>query len=134
VKDAKGEVEKIILPIRGYGLWSTMRGFIALASDAETIEGFNLYDHAETPGLGGEVANPEWRKTWEGKKVINDSGEPAIQLVKGGVNASSPQAKYQVDSLSGATLTSKGVENLMHFWMGDNGFGPFLAKFKKGAA
>jgi Na+-transporting NADH:ubiquinone oxidoreductase subunit C len=128
-----GELEKIILPVHGYGLWSTLYGFIALESDANTVAGLGFYEHAETPGLGGEVDNPRWKSQWPGKKVYRD-GEAAIALAKGSVDPSSPNAEWRVDGLSGATLTSRGVTNLVQFWLGENGFKPFLNNLKAGEA
>jgi len=125
-----GKLDSIILPVNGYGLWSTMYGFLALEADVETVRGINFYDQAETPGLGGEVVNPIWRSLWKGKKVYNQDGEPALHLVKGHVDPSKLDAEYQVDGLAGATLTSQGVNNLIKYWLGQNGFGPFLNKFK----
>ena len=122
------QVEKIILPIHGYGLWSTLYGFMALEGDANTVAGLGFYEHAETPGLGGEVDNPNWRAQWTGKQVYKDD-VVAIRLVKGGANRSD---KYAVDALSGATLTSRGVDNLVKFWLSDEGFKPFLNNLKKG--
>ncbi|SEI38393.1 Na+-transporting NADH:ubiquinone oxidoreductase subunit C [Allopseudospirillum japonicum] len=133
--EKQGEVEKIILPVRGYGLWSTLYGFLALEADANTIAGLGFYQHAETPGLGGEVDNPNWKALWPGKKVYQGESEaPAIELVKGNVTESTPNAEYKVDSLSGATLTSRGVTNLLQYWLGQEGFGPFLAKFRSQGA
>ena len=60
VEDPQGDIDKIILPIHGYGLWSTLYGFIALESDATTVIGMRFYEHAETPGLGGEMDSPRW--------------------------------------------------------------------------
>lgn len=65
-----GAIEKIILPVRGYGLWSTLYGFVALESDANTVVGLGFYEHGETPGLGGEVDNPRWKAFWPGNKCI----------------------------------------------------------------
>lgn len=122
------DIERIILPVKGYGLWSTMYGFMALEGDFNTVIGFGFYDQAETPGLGGEVDNPSWKALWKGKSVYNDSGEAVLSLAKGSVDATDPNAKYRVDGLSGATLTSRGVTNLVHYWLGAQGFGPFLTK------
>ena len=133
VEDPAGAIEKIILPIRGYALWSTLHGFIALQSDANTVAGLGFYEHAETPGLGGEVDNPRWKGMWPGKKVYRDD-EVALGLVKGSVDATSAGAAWQVDGLAGATLTSRGVTNLVHFWLGENGFEPFLHNLKSGEA
>ncbi len=131
-RDGNGQIEKLILPVRGYGLWSTLWGFLALEGDGNTVIGLSFFEHAETPGLGGEVDNPRWKAIWPGKEVYNDDGEVALQLVKGTVDSSTPQNEHKVDALAGATLTSNGVTNLVKFWMGDDGFKPFLQKLSKG--
>ncbi|OAI15376.1 NADH:ubiquinone reductase (Na(+)-transporting) subunit C [Methylomonas koyamae] len=123
-------LQSIILPINGYGLWSTMYGFLALDADGQTVQSINLYDQGETPGLGGEVVNPNWRALWKGKKVYGDNGEVALTLVKGTVDSSRPDAATKVDGLAGATLTSRGVSNLILYWMGPEGFAPYLNKIK----
>ncbi len=128
--DKAGKIETIILPVHGYGLWSTMYGFVALEGDANTIKGFGFYEQAETPGLGGEVDNPKWKAQWKGKKVFDENGNVRIEVVKGGVNASTPDPQYKVDALAGATLTSRGVQNLLHYWLGDEGFGRYLKKIR----
>ena len=127
VNDSEGNLETLILPVSGYGLWSTLYGFMALEKDLNTVAGLAFYDHAETPGLGGEVDNPKWKAQWLGKKIFNDSGEVVAKLKKGGVNPAVQFEKtHYVDGLSGATLTSNGVNNLITFWLGENGFGPFI--------
>jgi Na+-transporting NADH:ubiquinone oxidoreductase subunit C len=128
-----GELDKIILPIRGYGLWSTLYGFIALEADATTVAGLGFYDHGETPGLGGEIDNPDWKALWHNKEVYDD-GEVAIEVIKGSVDSSSPNAEHRVDGLSGATLTTRGVSNLVRFWLGEAGYKPFLENLKVGEA
>jgi Na+-transporting NADH:ubiquinone oxidoreductase subunit C len=125
--------EVIILPIRGAGLWGPLYGFIALEGDANTVAGLGFYEHKETPGLGGEVDNPRWKALWPGKQVYRDD-RVALALIKGAVDRSRPEAVYQVDGLSGATLTARGVTNLVQFWLGENGYGPFLANLKAGEA
>ena len=132
-ESAQGEVEKIILPIHGYGLWGTLYGFIALEGDASTVAGIGFYEHKETPGLGGEVDNPRWKGLWPGKQVYKD-GELEIAVIKGTVNPQAPGAEYQVDGMAGATLTTRGVSNLVQFWLGDDGFAPFLTNLKSGEA
>ncbi|WAR43504.1 Na(+)-translocating NADH-quinone reductase subunit C [Methylomonas rapida] len=124
------QLQSIILPINGYGLWSTMYGFLALEADGQTVQSINLYDQGETPGLGGEVVNPNWRALWKGKKVYGDNGDVALTLVKGTVDTGRPDAAYKVDGLAGATLTSRGVSNLILYWMGPEGFAPYLNKIK----
>jgi Na+-transporting NADH:ubiquinone oxidoreductase subunit C len=132
-QDEQGDIDKIILPIRGYGLWSTLYGFIALERDGNTVAGLGFYEHGETPGLGGEVDNPRWKSVWPGKQVYRD-GEAAIGLIKGAVDPGNSNAPWQVDGLAGATLTARGVTNLVQFWLGESGFAPFLENMKTGEA
>jgi Na+-transporting NADH:ubiquinone oxidoreductase subunit C len=109
------------------GLWSTLYGYLALEPDARTIQGLTFYKHGETPGLGGEVDNPRWKALWPGRLASDEDGTPKIAVVKGRAGSVS-EDPYHVDGLSGATITSNGVTNLMHFWLGKNGFGPYLDK------
>ena len=67
-------LQQAILPVHGYGLWSTMYGYLSLESDLNTVAGITFYDHAETPGLGGEIDNPRWQSRWVGKKIYGDDG------------------------------------------------------------
>ena len=129
-----GGLSRIILPVHGYGLWSTLYGFLALEPDANTVSGLGFYEHGETPGLGGEVDNPKWKALWEGKKLYGEQGEVEIQVVKGAVDSKTPNAEHKVDGLAGATLTSNGVSNLLRFWVGENGFGPYLKRMQQGEA
>lgn len=123
------DVKRVILPIHGNGLWSMMYAFVAVETDGNTVAGITYYEQGETPGLGGEVENPAWRAQWPGKKLFDDNHKPAIKIVKGGAPAGS---EHGVDALSGATLTSNGVQHQFDFWLGDLGFGPFLAKVRDG--
>ena len=140
-----GAIKSIILPINGYGLWSTLYGFLSLEADGQTVQSINFYDQAETPGLGGEVVNPVWSSLWKGKKVYAetdqpslekgliteaDIGEPALSLIKGTVDTSKAGSQYQVDGLAGATLTSTGVTNLVRYWTSNEGFAPYLKKVR----
>lgn len=124
-------IKQIILPVRGKGLWSTMYAYVALDGDLSTIRGVSFYQHGETPGLGGEIENRSWQVGWQGKEVYNDSGEVDLQFVKGKAAAEGPGKLHEIDGLSGATLTTKGVNNLMDFWFGEHGFKPFFAELKK---
>ncbi len=123
-----GKVDQFVLPVYGKGLWSTLYGFIALKGDLQTIGGITFYEHKETPGLGGEVDNPAWKAKWAGKRLFDDQGNVDFAVIKGSVNANSPQAAHQVDGLSGATITSRGVSTLVQYWVGPDGFGAFLDK------
>jgi len=128
-KVADGEVELLVLPIEGAGLWSTLYGFLALAPDTTTIEGITFYEHGETPGLGGEVDNPSWKNLWVNRQAFDANGEVAIEVIKGhaGPPAEDP---HRVDGLSGATLTARGVSDLVRFWLSEDGFGPYLGEFR----
>lgn len=121
----RDRLEMVVLPIKGYGLWSTLYGFLAVDADGETVRGITYYQHGETPGLGGEVDNPGWKAKWPGRKIYDDSGDVELEVVKGqaGPPSSDP---YQVDGLSGATITSRGVSNMIEFWMSDERFGAYL--------
>lgn len=129
LRDDAGEIDKLILPVHGYGLWSTLYGFIALEENGNDIFGLQFYDQAETPGLGAEVDNPRWKALWNGKRLADDDGTLQISVSK-----SVPAAgkNFHIDALAGATLTTNGVNNLVRFWMGETGFGPFLDNLKAG--
>jgi Na+-transporting NADH:ubiquinone oxidoreductase subunit C len=125
-----GKPVQVVLPIEGIGLYGTLYGFVALDRDLTTIRGLSFYENRETPGLGGEVDNPKWKARWPGRKAFDDAGKVRIALVKGGGVGPPARDPYQVDALSGATITSNGVTRMLHFWLGQNGFGPFLEKLR----
>ena len=120
------EVERVVLPIRGYGLWGTLYGYLSLGSDLNSVNGIEFYDHKETPGLGGEVENEDWKAIWKGKLIYNQDGGVELRVVKGAA-----KDEYQIDGLSGATLTSNGVSNMINYWLGDEAYGPALKKIKE---
>ena len=125
-----GEIDKVVIPVRGYGLWGTLFGYLAFEGDLNTVAGLGFYAQKETPGLGGEVDNPTWKALWPGVKAFDDSGSPAIKLVKTRAPADSDVAQHEVDALAGATLTTRGVEKLVRFWTGKLGFRSFLNNLK----
>lgn len=130
VLDGQGQVEMIVLPIEGYGLWGTLYGFLALDADTKTVRGLTYYQHKETPGLGREVDNPRWKGLWPGRIAFDENGEVAIQVIKG--QAGPPTADpHHVDGLGGATITSRGVTNMLRFWLGENGFAAHLKNFRQ---
>lgn len=130
LRDEAGNLDKVILPVHGYGLWSTLYGFIAIEENGNDIYGMQFYQHGETPGLGAEVDNPRWKKLWNGKKLTDENDVLQIAVTKAPPAAG---AEYHIDSLAGATLTSVGVHNLIRFWLGETGYKPFLQKLKEGA-
>ena len=123
------EIRQVVLPVRGKGLWSTMYAYVAVDSDLTTIRGISFYEHGETPGLGGEIENTAWQDGWRGKKIYTDNGSVGINVAK--TKAPAEDAGYHIDGLSGATLTTIGVDNLMEFWFGAQGFKPFFTQLKK---
>ena len=132
VLEEEGKIKTLVLPIHGYGLWSTLYGFLALEGDLNTVSGLAFYSHMETPGLGGEIDNPRWKAQWPGKKLYNADGELVLKVTKGINNPKLKGAIHKIDGLSGASLTTRGVDNLVHYWLDDGGFGPFLAQLKNG--
>lgn len=126
-----GAVSQVVLPVRGKGLWSTMYAYVAIDADLNTITGVSFYEHGETPGLGGEIENPRWQATWEGKKLYDDGGDLAFTVQKPGSQGDPEEQRFRVDGLSGATLTSDGVDRLMEFWFGEHGFKPFFEQISK---
>lgn len=121
-----GKLDRIVLPIHGYGLWSTLYGFIALHGDGNTVSGITFYEQQETAGLGGEIDNPAWKALWPGKQIYGPDHQVALRVIKGTVDRRSANAKHQVDGLSGASITGRGVQNLIGYWLGDSAFGPVL--------
>ncbi len=126
-----GKLQRLILPVRGMGLWKMMYGLLALGPDLTTIESLSFHKHGETPGLGGEVDNPRWKAQWVGKQAFDSEGKVRIEVIKGQVTPQTPDAQYKVDGLSGATFTARGVSGLVQSWLGDEGYGPFLDRMRK---
>lgn len=120
-------VKAYILPVRGAGLWGMMYALLALEPDAQTIAGLNFYEHAETPGLGGEITNPRWVSNFIGKQAVDSEGNIEIRVTKG----ANPD-NNEVDALAGATITSNGVDNTFQFWLSETAYGPFLQRLREG--
>ena len=120
-KDDAGKPEMVVLPIQGYGLWGTIYGFLTLESDMNTIKGISFYEHKETPGLGARIEEPKWRAMWTGIHSYDENGDVATGVTKAG----NPKDNW-VDGISGATLTSRGVSNMIQFWLGEQGYKPYL--------
>lgn len=125
-----GDPSLAVVPIEGYGLWSTLYGFLAVENDASTIRGITYYQHGETPGLGGEVDNPKWKAVWQGRKIYDESGVPALRVIKGAAGPAD-QRPHEVDGLTGATITGNGVTAMIDFWLGEHGFRSYLANLKE---
>lgn len=130
VLEKDNQVELVVLPVRGAGLWGMMYGFLVLEGDMNTIRGLSFYEHKETPGLGAKVDTEQWKSQWPGRKAYDQDGDVTIEVVKGG----KADDANEIDGLSGATLTTRGVDNLIRFWLGERGFGEFLKNLKAGRA
>lgn len=126
-KNDDGKVERVILPFYGQALWSTVYGYVAISpADGNTILGVTFYSHGETPGLGGEIDNPRWQALWVNKKLTDENGDYKFHITKHAQNKD-----FDIDALSGATLTSNGVDHLSAYWLGD-AYKPFLERLSKG--
>lgn len=127
-----GQVDQLVVPVEGLGMWGTIYGFLSLAPDANTVRGLTYYEHRETPGLGAEISNPDWLRLWNGRKAYDDTGSAAVRVIKGQAGAPDVDPNH-VDGLSGATITGNAVTHLMQFWLGEHGYGKFLQRFREGA-
>jgi Na+-transporting NADH:ubiquinone oxidoreductase subunit C len=125
LRDEMGTIDKLVLPIRGYGLWGTLYGYISIEDDFNTVSGIEFYDHKETPGLGAEVDNPKWKAQWKGKKIYKDN-KVNLAVIKGKVEVGDSESTYKIDGLSGATITSRGVTNMVAYWFGESGYSSLL--------
>lgn len=112
IADKDGE-RYYILPLRGTGLWGPVWGYISLEDDINTVYGASFDHKTETPGLGAEISTAEFAKQFEGKKIKDDGSFVSIAVVKG--NASGP---HQVDGISGGTITSVGVSDMLQDYIG----------------
>lgn len=118
-------LRQIVLPVYGAGLWGMLYGFLVLEGDLTTVKGLSFYEHKETPGLGAKIDDADWKAQWPGKQAYNDQGQVAVRVTKGAATQ-----EGDIDGLSGATLTTRGVDSLIQFWLGERGFAPFLQHLK----
>ncbi|RAP29338.1 NADH:ubiquinone oxidoreductase subunit C [Candidatus Marinamargulisbacteria bacterium SCGC AG-343-D04] len=113
---SEDSIEKYSIPFKAYGLWSWVYGYLALKGDGNTIIGMTVYSHAETPGLGGEVEKSWFQEQFVGKKITDIKGRfVSIGVAKGKAKESVSEDKlaHYIDGISGATVTSKGVEKYL---------------------
>jgi Na+-transporting NADH:ubiquinone oxidoreductase subunit C len=128
---SEDELKRIILPIHGQGMWSTLYGMLALEADFNTIGAVTFYEQAETAGLGDQITQPDWQAKWQGRQIYNNQGEVAFRIASGPVDESSTAALYQVDAISGATVTAVSVTRIVEFWFGSNGYLSFINNLKQ---
>jgi Na+-transporting NADH:ubiquinone oxidoreductase subunit C len=97
-----------IIPLRGKGLWGPIWGFISLEDDQNTVYGAKFDHKAETPGLGAEINRDFFSEQFVGKKIMSDGTFRSISVVKG-----TASSEYEVDGISGGTITSNGVDDML---------------------
>lgn len=115
-----------IVPMRGVGLWGPVWGYVALGEDFNTIKGA-FFDHkGETPGLGAEITEPFFQVQFQGKKILDDNGDFASINVLKSTMKSSVDSDNRVDAISGGTITSNGVDDMI-----ENCVAPYLTYFNK---
>ena len=117
----------VVLPVYATGYQSTIRAYLALSADLNSIAGLSIYEQGETPGLGSRITDPAWQALWSDRQAVDPSGEVVITVVRG--KSTGPA---EVDGISGATRSTPGVARLVRFWLGPDGFGPFLARLRSG--
>lgn len=119
----------VLLVVPGYaaGYSSTIRAYVALEADLNTIAAVSVYDQAETPGLGTRITEPAWLGLWAGKRVADETGTIRIEVTRG-----AGSGEFEVDGITGATRSTTGVANIVRFWLGEHGFGPFIANLREG--
>jgi Na+-transporting NADH:ubiquinone oxidoreductase subunit C len=120
------KLDRVILPVRGSGMWSMLYGYIALEPDLNTISGMTFYEQNETPGLGDQITHPHWLEQWKGRQVYDYEGNPRFRISEGKVEPGSATAEFEVDALTGATVTGNAVTSMIHYWFGPHGYQPFL--------
>lgn len=125
---AENRLALVILPIRGVGYKSMIKGYLALDADLTTIKGLTFHQQDETPGMGARIMESDWLAKWTHKQAIAPDGTVHIKVVKG--QAKSPN---EVDGISGATRTGWGVTDMLRFWLGADGYGPYLERLKREA-
>jgi Na+-transporting NADH:ubiquinone oxidoreductase subunit C len=123
-----GEVEAFIFPMFGAGLWDWISGYIALEDDLNTIKGVAFDHKSETPGLGARITSSEIQQRFVGKKIFEGNELVSVAMVKGEGNQGLDE--HQVDGMSGATLTGKGVNAMLKAYL--NCYEPYIQKAQSG--
>jgi len=123
----RSELELVVLPVYASGYQSTIRAWLALSGDAQTVVSLSIIDQAETPGLGSRILEPDWLAQWADRSLYDESGELVLR-----VSVGPAVADAEIDGISGATRTGNGINNMLQYWLGANGFGPFLQNIEQG--
>lgn len=125
-----GGLDRVIVPVVGQGMWSRLEGYLALDGDLVTVRTLTFHTQKETPGLGAEIDTPAWKALWKDRRAYGPDGAVAIEVIKG---AAGPAAEdpFHVDGITGATITSRAVSELVRFWLGKDGLGPYLTALRQ---
>ena len=126
-RDAQDRVALILLPLSGQGYGGRIDAILALRGDTNTIAGIAVTGHSETPGLGGRIEEASWQASFPGTELRDADGEMRFRVARG---ASS--GVHEVDGITGATRTGRGVTQMVRFWLGPDGYGPLLAAIERG--
>lgn len=129
VRRGDGAIARLVLPVHGRGMWSTLYGYVALAADLNTVERLVIHRHGETPGIGDRIEDPAWLGAWRGKRLYDADGQLAIRVLRG----RRPGSVHEIDLISGASVTSTAVGNMVRYWMGEDAYGPWLRRLRSDA-
>jgi Na+-transporting NADH:ubiquinone oxidoreductase subunit C len=128
LREEGGRLEAIVLPVYGRGMWATIHGYLVLDGDLQTVANVLFYEHGETPGIGDRIQNPGWIAQWAGKRAIGSDGTPVLRVGSGNADAAE-----RVDAITGATITVNAVDGFVRYWLGADGYGPFLSALRSGS-
>lgn len=128
VQRRDGQLELVVLPIWGKGYQSTIHAYLALRGDLTTVASLKVVEHGETPGLGAKIEDPAWQQLWPGKLLVDDTGTVRLAVASG-----SATSVHEVDGITGATRTGRGLTNMIRFWLGQDGYAPVLESLRNGS-
>lgn len=120
-------ISLILLPISGQGYGGRIDAILALNGDLNTVAGFAVTSHSETPGLGGRIEEAAWQAGFAGTELRDPSGDVRFRVAR-----AAAAGDYEVDGITGATRTGRGVTNMVRFWLGPLGYGPLLGAMGRG--
>ena len=120
-------VSLVLLPLSGQGYGGRLDAILALRGDMNTIAGIAVTQHSETPGLGARIEETSWQASFPGTELRDDGGEMRFRVARGPASG-----VHEVDGITGATRTGRGVTQMVRFWLGPDGYGPLLDAIERG--